>query len=93
MTAITGIRAALPLVELPASTGAEPRRPDMMRNGKSAVATPELRSAVGQVTGLTPQVLALRTSVDIGAAEAAEAARAAYIRASIAAGISPLPLS
>jgi hypothetical protein len=46
------------------------------------------------MTGLGhPQLLAAQTTVESAAVLAARAAREAYIKASIAAGINPLPLN
>jgi len=98
MTMITSIRAPLPVAEVAQSPTTEPQRADRTPVGTSAaVAAPDHAQAVQQAPAKPlagdPQFLTARTSSETSAAEAAEAARAAYIKASIAAGISPLPLA
>lgn len=96
MGMITRIRAPLPVTETPFGPP-EPRAPGAVLVGAAGpVAKTVLRQAVQQApakpgTG-DPRLLEARLTTDTSAAAAAEAARAAYIRASIAAGISPLPL-
>lgn len=97
MVMITSVRAPLPVAELPVQPVADTRQAGKPAVGASAaVAAPQLAQAVQQVpqmAGATDrQVLDARTNTETSATQAAEAARAAYIRASIAAGINPLPL-
>jgi hypothetical protein len=96
MGTITSIRAPVPIAETSLPPLAEPRRAGIASAGAAAVAAPVLAQAVQQAPSkpLTsdPQLLTARTTAETSAAEAAEAARAAYIKASIAAGLSPLPL-
>jgi hypothetical protein len=75
-----------------------PARP--MGEAAGSVAPVAATALVGAVqqgrmkTGLgDAQLLAARMTAESSAAQAAEAAREAYIKASIAAGINPLPLS
>lgn len=96
MGTITSIRAAVPVAETSLPPLAEPHRAGIAPTGAKAVSAPLLMQAVqrGPSKPFTsdPQFLTARTTSEISAAEAAEAAREAYIKASIAAGISPLPL-
>jgi hypothetical protein len=97
MTLITSIRGPLAAPDHAPSPSAEPRRSARAPSGTSApVAVPDLVQALRQpnrtASAAPPQFLTAPTTVETSAAEAAEAARAAYILASIAAGISPLPL-
>ncbi|MFN3992375.1 MAG: hypothetical protein ACK4IU_05650 [Tabrizicola flagellatus] len=96
MAMITSIRAPLPVAEAPLHSPAPPRA-DRSAPGDftAAVAAPLMAGSVTQATagqGTDPQLLLSRASAEATAAAAAEAARDAYIKASIAAGISPLPL-
>lgn len=98
MGMINSIRAAFPVTEALASPATSvPRTQGSHPAGTSApVAAPILAQAVPQVppkaaTG-DPQLLEAQMTVENSATAAAEAARDAYIKASIAAGISPLPL-
>lgn len=96
MGMITSIRAPFPVAEAPThpASQARPARPEPA-GGIAAVAAPLLSDAVTQTPArqaITPQQLVTRAGADTSAAAAAEAARQAYIKASIAAGISPLPL-
>lgn len=97
MGTITSIRAPVPVAETSLSPLPEPRRAGIAPAGTTAVAAPVLLQAVRQTPSKPyasdPQLLTARTTAETSAAEAAEAARAAYIKASIAAGISPLPLA
>ncbi len=98
MGMISSIRAPLPATEGPAHALAEPRVQGLTAvRGAAPVATPVLEQAVQQAApkpaANDPQLLDARMTVETSAAAAAEAARAAYIKASIAAGINPLPLS
>ncbi len=93
MGMITSIRAPLPVAE-----GATPpaATPHPQRSATAPVAATALAQAVQQVAPKSaandPQFMATRDGVGDSAAAAAEAAREAYIKASIAAGINPLPL-
>ncbi len=96
MAMITSIRAPMPVAET-LSAAAEPRRPGLVSTGASApVAETALLQAVQQIPAKAgtadARLLDARMTLDTSAAAAAAAAREAYIRASIAAGISPLPL-
>lgn len=96
MVMITSIRAPLPVAEAPLHPSAQPR-PDRSQvgQGTAAVAAPLMAGSVTQTPagqGTDPQILLSRASDDSRAVAAAEAARDAYIKASLAAGISPLPL-
>ncbi|WP_149586993.1 hypothetical protein [Tabrizicola flagellatus] len=96
MAMITSIRAPLPVAEAPLHPPA-PTRADRSApvDGTAAVAPPQRVGSVTQAPaerGTDPQLLLSRASAEATAAAAAEAARDAYIKASIAAGISPLPL-
>lgn len=97
MSMITSIRAPLPVAEVPLSPRVDPR-PQGAGSASAipATAAPSLLQAVQQVPSrppaADPQLMMARTTAETSAAEAAEAARTAYIKASIAAGISPLPL-
>jgi hypothetical protein len=86
MTMITGIRPPLP--RHAATTPAWTHPPVVAQNQIPAVAGVPPRPSTGD-----PQVLSTRTSAETSATMAAEAAREAYIKASLAAGISPLPLA
>ncbi|MFN4201757.1 MAG: hypothetical protein ACK4GM_01705 [Tabrizicola sp.] len=96
MGMITSIRAPFPVAEAPTQPAGEtrPARSDTA-GGIAAVAAPVRTDAVTQAPArqaATPQQLLTRATTETSAAAAAEAARQAYIKASIAAGISPLPL-
>ena len=98
MGMINSIRASFAVTEAPASPASDAQRAQGSHPAGAAapVAAPVLAQAVQQAppkaaTG-DPQLLEARMTVDNSAAAAAEAARDAYIKASIAAGISPLPL-
>ncbi|WP_333817186.1 hypothetical protein [Tabrizicola sp.] len=96
MVLITGIRAPVPVAEMPtfATTGSGPQA---SMGAEAPVATPALAQAVQQTRPKSaandPQLIEARMTAETSAAAAAEAAREAYIKASIAAGINPLPLS
>ncbi len=97
MVMITSVRAPLPAAELPQTSVADARHAGRPAVGESAaVAAPQMSQAVQQVppkAGASDrQFLDARTDTETSATQAAEAARAAYIRASIAAGINPLPM-
>lgn len=94
---ITSVRAPIPVAEVPRpAVGVGLPVQDRVQATTSPVSRTELAAAVQQVTAsvrpkpaesLLPQI-----DPETRAAEAAEAARRAYIKASIAAGVSPLPL-
>jgi hypothetical protein len=94
MDMITSIRAPVPVAELPMPAAVEPR-PQGALGAAAPVVAPDLPQAVQQVTMKSaandPQLMATRMTAETSAA-AAEAARDAYIKASIAAGINPLPV-
>ena len=97
MVMITSVRAPLPAAEIPATPVADARHASKPPVGESAaVAATQMAQAVQQVppkSGTSDrQFLDARTDTETSATQAAEAARAAYIRASIAAGINPLPM-
>jgi hypothetical protein len=97
MVMITSVRAPLPVAELPVTPVADARQAGKPPVGASAaVAPPQMAQAVQQVpskSGTTDrQFLDARSDTETSATQAAEAARAAYIQASIAAGINPLPV-
>lgn len=98
MGMITSIRAPFPVAETPLTAAPEPRPQGAGAQGATGpVASTQLPQAVQQVApkpaANDPELLQARMSAETHAAVAAEAARDAYIRASIAAGINPLPLS
>jgi hypothetical protein len=98
MGIISSIRAPLPATEGPAQAAAELRAQGLTDvKGATPVATPMLAQAVLQMDPKpatnVPHLLEARMTAETSAAAAAEAARAAYIKASIAAGINPLPLT
>jgi hypothetical protein len=98
MGMITSIRAPFPVAETPMTPAPEQRPPGLSASGAaSPVAATQMAHAVQQMApkpaANDPQLLEARMSAETSAAVAAEAARDAYIRASIAAGINPLPLS
>jgi hypothetical protein len=97
MAMITSIRVPAPVAEAASQLSKPIPRPSGADQGSIApVAATALVGAVQQGPVMSgtgdPQLLAARTTVETSAAAAAEAAKAAYIRASIAAGINPLPL-
>jgi hypothetical protein len=98
MGMITSIRAPFPVAETPMTPAPEQRPPGLSAPGAAGpVAATQLPQAVQQMApkraSNDPQLLEARMSAETSAAVAAEAARDAYIKASIAAGINPLPLS
>ncbi len=96
MVMITSIRAPLPVAEAPIPAVAEPRPRGSHSGGAAGPVTAPMRSdAVTQAArtaGGEAQLMTAGMTPEPDAAAAAEAARTAYIKASIAAGISPLPL-
>lgn len=94
---ITSIRAPLTAAEAVPPAAAEPRPAGGAPLGAAGPVAPSiLAQAVQQVTPAqaagAPRLMEARMTAETSAAHAAEAAREAYIKASIAAGISPLPL-
>ena len=92
---ITGIRPTVSQIDSAAPAAAAPR----LQGGAvasaclPAPAAEQLVQPVAPKFGTSePQFMAARASVQDSAAIAAEAAREAYIKASIAAGINPLPV-
>lgn len=97
MVIITSIRAPIPVGETPSMPATEPRPGGFSGTASSPpVAAPALVQAVQQMPSKPaandPQLLEARMTAETNAAVAAEAARDAYIKASRAAGINPLPL-
>lgn len=98
MGIITSIRAPVPVAETPAPAAVEPRPQGTANDGAAApVAASLMAQAVQQMqpksAASDAQLLEARMTAETSATVAAEAARDAYIKASIAAGINPLPLS
>lgn len=95
MGMITSIRAPLPVAETPLAP-ATTSRPQGAADASEPVAATALDQAVRHAAPKSgandPDLLAARMAVEDSAAAAAKAARAAYIKASIAAGINPLPV-
>lgn len=95
MGMITSIRPALPVAEAPAPSAVQPR-PQGLVGTASPVESTLLEQAVQHIAPkpatADPQLMTARASAEYNATAAAEAARRAYIKASIAAGVSPLPL-
>ena len=95
MGMITSIRAPLPVAETPTPSRAEPRQ-KRISGAAAPVAAPTLAQAVLQAgpksAARDPQFIAAQLNVGTSAAAAVEAARDAYIKASIAAGINRLPV-
>jgi hypothetical protein len=97
MVIITSIRAPLPVGELVSKPAEEPRPQHLPVAGSAApVSDTAMTQAVQQVptksASADASLLEARMTAETSAAVAAEAARDAYIKASIAAGINPLPL-
>lgn len=97
MGIITSIRPPVPVAEQTTAVPAQARPGGQAPQTVAApVGPPILAQAVVQVgsppAAAAAQLLPARTNLETSAAAAAEAARTAYIRACIAAGISPLPL-
>lgn len=98
MGMITSIRAPIPAGEAPAPVASADLRntPAARPSTAQPVAETMLSHAAQQPAAnpgaAVPRLLTANPANEISAAAAAEAARAAYIKASIAAGISPLPL-
>lgn len=97
MVIITSIRAPVPVGEVFSAPVSEARPSGVTAAGQAApVAAPALAQAVQQLPSKPaandPQLLEARMTAETSAAVAAEAARDAYIKASLAAGINPLPL-
>jgi hypothetical protein len=96
MGMITSIRAPLPAAELPSVTtdpgGRETASTGAARPVAATVQVQAVQQAPAKTVSGDARLLAMRTTAETSAAAAAEAARNAYIKASIAAGISPLPL-
>lgn len=97
MGMITSIRAPLPVAEVPKLPEPVDRldRDTRPQASTAPVAAVEGRGAVQQMAsrpGANDTLLQARLQTDTQAADAAEAARQAYIQASRAAGVSPLPL-
>jgi hypothetical protein len=97
MGMITSIRAALPVADTSVSAPAPRAVQGVATVAAVPVADTTMKQAVQQVptksASLDPRLLDAGLTAETSAAQAAEDARQAYIRASIAAGISPLPLA
>ena len=96
MTMITSVRAPLPVSDAPALVP-ERRRSDPAVAGTTAPVARTLteravRQPMTKPASSGASLLEARTQPETTAVAAAEAARTAYIKASIAAGINPLPL-
>jgi hypothetical protein len=92
---ITGIRGSGPVAELtPQAAPPKPKSTIAGGHGTTGGATPTaaVQHAAPKLATSDLHRLAAQMSAETSATAAAEAAKAAYIRASIAAGISPLPL-
>jgi hypothetical protein len=98
MTMIPALRPQVAAPTPPPATKPDPGSRPPAVSAAAPVALPILKDAPGQSTASTatvPTRLAERNESNHPAAEArlaADAARKAYIKASIAAGVSPLPL-
>ncbi|MCU0902722.1 MAG: hypothetical protein MUE83_02470 [Tabrizicola sp.] len=97
MGMITSIRAPLPVIDAGLAAPVPRAVPGAIPGGAATVAETALTQAVQQVptksAALDPHLLEARMTAETSAAQAAEDARQAYIRASIAAGLSPLPFT
>jgi hypothetical protein len=94
MAMITSIGGPVPKTQPPSMSATEPPVVARTLPGTGSAVSPSdqpqaAQQAPSKPASADPQFLTARTT---SATEAAEAARAAYIRASIAAGISPLPM-
>ena len=92
---ITSIRGPLPVAEAPL-TSSPVTRPQGSTGAVAPVAATALEQAVQHVPPIStanhPNLMPMRAAADESATAAAQAAREAYIKASIAAGINPLPV-
>ena len=98
MAMITSIRAPFPVAETPFAHVSEQREHWASTQRATVPLAATLIPHAVQQTAPKPaandaELLQAKMSAETSAAVAAEAARDAYIRASIAAGINPLPLS
>ena len=95
MGMITSVRAPMPVAELP-MLPVTASGPQARTDSAPPVTATMLELAVQHGTpkpaAAYPQFMVPQANVEDSATVAAEAARKAYIKASIAAGISPLPL-
>lgn len=95
MGMITSIRAPFPVAEIPLPPAIAPRLLGGTGAGAPIAATlldQAVQHVAAKPASANPQFIAAQASVEHSATAAAEAARMAYIKASFAAGISPLPL-
>ncbi len=89
----------MPVTDAAAQTALATPRADMRQplGRMEPVTKPILRDAPQPIpakpVAVDPNLLAARDTVEAAMTATAEAARAAYIRASVAAGMNPLPLS
>ena len=97
MDSVTAVRSLKPATQMPRSPQAG-HQPGPAREAAAPVAPPLRPDAVVQLAGPAAMIASRLGERDEGrhpaseARAAADAARKAYIKASIAAGISPLPL-
>ncbi len=96
MTTITSVRAPLPVSEAPILVPDRSRPDPAVAGNTPPVARSQVEQAVRRPmtkpSSSGASLLEARTRPEPTAVSAAEAARHAYIKASIAAGINPLPL-
>lgn len=94
MTMITTVRVAVPVSDIqPAAQDHHSGRQAAKTAGPGTDPEPATSHLAAKQPGLDPRLLQAPCLAETSATAAAEAAREAYIRASIAAGISPLPLA
>jgi hypothetical protein len=93
---ITSIRAPLPVTDTSLAAPMPRAVPGTTTGETAPVTEPAMKQAIQQApakpASLEPRLLDPSFTAETSAARAAEDARQAYIRASVAAGISPLPL-
>jgi hypothetical protein len=96
MGMITSFRAPLPAIDTGHATQETRAASLAAASGSPSVTQTALARAVQHIpakpSAVDPRLLDAPMTAETSAAQAAEEARQAYIRASIAAGISPLPL-
>lgn len=98
MGMITSIRAPVPIAEASRPAALEELSTGALASGvggpvSATVMVQAVKQMLPKPDSNHPQILAVRMTAETSAAVAAEAARDAYIKASIAAGINPFPLS
>jgi hypothetical protein len=98
MELISAVRSLMPVPETVSPTPPLDQRADLRRpqGAQPPVANTGLADALQQVIArpstIGPMLIGDGDQLQVSATATAEAARAAYIKASIAAGINPLPL-